>query len=76
MYYIYGVSVPSLLIESTDSMINAHNHHASILVQIRAMQAAAAAHLQGRLTPKGERRAVYVVMATLIWHEEIKIIAE
>ena len=22
MYYIYGVSVPSLLIESTDSMIN------------------------------------------------------
>ena len=22
MYYIYGVSVPSLIIESTDSMIN------------------------------------------------------
>ena len=25
MYYIYGVSVPSLLIESTDSMIHAEH---------------------------------------------------
>ena len=26
MYYIYGVSVPSLLIESTDSMIYRYYH--------------------------------------------------
>ena len=27
MYYIYGVSVPSLLIESTDSMIELQRNH-------------------------------------------------
>ena len=29
MYYIYGVSVPSLLIESTDSMIRLWGDHFS-----------------------------------------------
>ena len=48
-----------LIITGVATAINAHNHHAPILAQIRAMQAAAAAHLQGRLTPKKERRAVY-----------------
>ena len=37
MYYIYGVSVPSLLIESTDSMIvytKIHVTHIRIRVQV------------------------------------------
>ena len=51
-----------LIIMGVATVINAHNTHAPILAQIRAMQAAAAAHLQGRLTPK--RRGVRY---TLLW---------
>ena len=42
-----------LIITGVATAINAHNHYAPILVQIRAMQASAAAawHLQGQLTP-------------------------
>ena len=38
-----------------------------LLVQIRAMQAGAAAHLHSQLTPKrGSRQVVYIVTATMI----------
>ena len=33
MYYIYGVSGPSLLIESTDSMINMEENHKNVSYQ-------------------------------------------
>ena len=48
-----------------------NNHHAPILAQIRAMQAAAAAYLQCRLTPKGEAGGIHCYGYDQL-HEEIK----
>ena len=60
-----------LIITGVATAINAHNHHAPILAQIRAMQAAAAAHLQGRLTPKRRGGQCTLVMGIVIWLQPI-----